>query len=288
MEWGLQERAAHALCISPLLLAHFIMPLMTEPSQPPPWRTWLPALPLSSERKRELCFSEANLDQGRWSCVFTSMFVHQDSSHCTGNALALYFASRRTFRSFGTLGVWLTFLCSGVAGVLNTTWTRDEFKSGLTRTLAAPESWYGARLVNRASESAVALAAPKMHRYVSYLGSSDGVTGLMGASFVVSLFDLLQAIGFGHPLFDYSTSCRGRRNITRSQLQRRVLVIASDLGLSSLHIMEDVMNYSQDRVSHAGHLTGFFSGVVCALSFVLFKRTYQYVQELRMNRYYRH
>jgi membrane associated rhomboid family serine protease len=264
-----------ALAVVPLVWGALAVPLLNEepgqlsfPSAVVPfWRPYVPSLKIDPT---SWCFSENEFERGKWWCALTSIFVHQDAQHCVSNIFGLLANGSSVYQHTGVLGMYLTFLGGGVLGNMNVYANRQELQSRLSSSLALSshsgpnrsptslisDSW------NALVDSATAVATPHVHRYMNYCGSSVGVTALGGASFMFSLCELLNLSLWAPP--------SGQRE--RKEAHVRVIYCLRNILFSSVHVINDCVQFGTDNVSHSGHLTGFVFGCGVAVVYSAGKR----------------
>lgn len=231
---------ATASSVAPLLIGHLVVPLLSEPANPPRWRSVIPALDVSAEA---LCFTYERLEGGRWWTMFTSVFVHLDQAHALANMAALIQSTNRVACQFGPVGVWSIFFGGHIVNCLSVRIARFEYVEKRKQELRFESSLLAG--LNSYVSAITDKLAPHAHRYVLYAGSSCGVSALRGATFVLAARDFLT--------FDPMVMLQASMD----------MAFTVGFILGELRLFTD---RQRDNVSHAGHVMGFVGGGVTALA----------------------
>lgn len=261
---------SYLTAVLPLVAALLALPTLTEAQQGE--LVWpRPVLLEPRElwrRHRELALTEASLREGRWWTLLSSMFLHQDEAHLTGNVASLLASGPDVHRHVGSAGLYVVFFMTGAIAGANR-WGRlrqleAQLVGSCPRVPPSISAWMPERLRSAVDAGIAKVAkssAPLLAEYAAdigaYIGASGGVCGVRGFSLGLALERLFDAAGAG--LQQSAT--------TDLSLQRSTSdLFAALLALDCAHFVAREWRLLTGQegltgVGHAGHLTGFAAGM---------------------------
>ncbi|CAJ1411458.1 unnamed protein product [Effrenium voratum] len=217
---------------------------------------------------RRCVLTKSTLEQGEWWRLFTYMFVHRDWEHVWTNIGGLLCNGFAAFTQFGHISTYGVFLLSGLLAGTNSWGRAYQTKAQLQASVAdLPQSFGPVRVPNLLREcwastkqATANWTAPRLSGRTDIYGASGGVCGLMGFNLGLWAHRVWRHLRADAESFQL-------RNVAPS-----FATLATALQSASF-LAQEWRSLHGDAgftgVDHAGHLTGFAVGLVCAVAAVV-------------------
>lgn len=264
----------YIFAVSPLLLTLFAVPTVEEAISGSLTleRPVLCGSAAVAANYKDLVLTEAGLQDGRWWTLVTHMFLHKDVDHLLANLRALLINGYSTFRDSGSLGLYGVFFCAGAVSGLNRRGRLFQATAQLEASIPrAPERLGPLKVPEKARDAWDSLrqgtarrAAPIIHANSQSFGASGGAAGLLGYGVGTAVLKL------GFRAADWR---RSERDVLISDVNA-LMTLVSIVQCGSFLIEEwraAVGEKGFTSVDHAGHLTGFATGILLATMVEFFR-----------------